>query len=99
MHECSQIFVSLPTLDLLAALDQDFANSVSAECYFKGRHIHPLDFGTPKVPKINDAYGDRITLFESKHILGSSQVLVETADGTRIVYTGDFGPDANTNPV
>ena len=98
MHECSQIFVSPPTLDLLAALDQDFASDVSTECYFKGRHIYPLDFDTPKVPKINDVYGDKITLFPSKHILGSSQVLVEAEDGTRIVYTGDFGPDAKPIP-
>lgn len=98
MHECSQIFVSPPTLDLLAALDQDFANNVSTECYFKGRHIHPLDFATPMMPKINNTYGDKITLFESKHILGSSQVLIETTDGTRIVYTGDFGPDATPIP-
>ena len=98
MHECSQIFVSPPTLDLLAALDQDFASDVSTECYFKGRHIYPLDFDTPKVPKINDMYGDKITLFPSKHILGSSQVLVEAEDGTRIVYTGDFGPDAKPIP-
>ena len=98
MHECSQIFVSLPTLDLLAALDQDFPSTVSTECYFKGRHIHPLNFDTPIVPKIDNTYGDKITLFASKHILGSSQVLVETTDGTRIVYTGDFGPDVTPIP-
>ena len=98
MHECSQIFVSYPTLDLLAALDQDFTNDVSTQCYFKGRHIHPLDFDTPKVPKMDDAYGDRITMFASKHILGSAQVLVETIDGTRIAYTGDFGPDVKPIP-
>lgn len=102
MHQCSQIYVSLPTLDLLAALDQDYSHSVSAECYFKGRHIHPLDFNTRITPKIDDFstkpyYGDKITLFESNHILGSCQVLVEAEDGTRIAYTGDF--TSGTKPI
>lgn len=94
MHECSQIFVSPPTLDLLAALEQDLDNNISTEGYFKGRHIHPLNFNTPKLPKIDDTYGDKITLLESKHMLGSSQVLVEPTDGTKIVYTGDFATGA-----
>lgn len=33
---------------------------------------------------------ERITFFPADHILGAAQVLVEDADGTRIVYTGDF---------
>lgn len=31
-----------------------------------------------------------ITLFPAEHIIGSAQVLVEDAEGTRVVYTGDF---------
>jgi len=97
MHGCSAIFVTPPTLDMLAAMDQD-PPTVSAECYFGGRHIHALDYGSPKRPKLDEfsqtsGYGDSITLYQSHHILGSCQVLVET-DGLRIAYTGDFGRDA-----
>jgi len=33
---------------------------------------------------------DRLTLHRSDHILGAAQVLVEDAEGTRILYTSDF---------
>lgn len=33
---------------------------------------------------------ERLTLLRAGHILGSSQVLVETREGHRVVYTGDF---------
>ena len=33
---------------------------------------------------------DQITLHYADHILGAAQVLLEDADGTRILYTGDF---------
>ena len=36
---------------------------------------------------------ERITFFPADHILGAAQVLVEDAEGTRIVYTGDFRID------
>jgi len=37
------------------------------------------------------AYGDeRLTLHYADHILGAAQVLVEDAEGTRILYTSDF---------
>lgn len=97
MHECSAIFVSPPTFDLLAALDQDMDNNVSAEAYFQGRHIHRLDFDTPITPKkylreINpkQSFSDKITLIKAHHILGSSQVLVNTDDGKDILYSSDF---------
>lgn len=102
MHECSQIYVSRPTLDLLAAIDQDYTQNVSAECYFNGRHIHALDFNTPIIPKLDEfstkpEYGDKITLIDTNHILGSCQVLVETKDNVRILYSSDF--TVGTKPV
>ena len=33
---------------------------------------------------------ERVTFFEAGHILGSVQVLVETGEGRRVLYTGDF---------
>ncbi len=97
MHECSAIFVSPPTFDLLAALEQTDDDNVSAEAYFEGRHIHRLDFGVPITPKkfireINpkQEFSDKITLIKAHHILGSSQVLVNTDDGKDILYSSDF---------
>ena len=40
---------------------------------------------------------ERMTFFRADHILGAAQVLVEDAEGTRIVYTGDFR--INETPV
>lgn len=39
---------------------------------------------------------DRITFFHADHILGTAQVLVEDAEGTRIVYTADFRLEETT---
>ncbi len=103
MHECSQIFVSKPMLEMLSALDQDASQNVSSECYFKSRHIEALDYNSPWRPRIDQFsntsnFGDTITLHESHHILGSAQVQIKTNDGVKIVYTGDFGQDAKPIP-
>jgi putative mRNA 3-end processing factor len=97
MHECSAIFVSPPTFDMLAAIEQDEKGNLSSETYFSGRHIHRLDFDTPIIPKkylrvINPKieFSDKITLKKAHHILGSSQVLINTDDGKDIVYSSDF---------
>jgi putative mRNA 3-end processing factor len=34
--------------------------------------------------------GERITLLPAKHVLGAAQVLVETEEGERLLYSGDF---------
>ena len=103
MQECSNIYVSRPTLEMLAAMEQDHTNHVTAEAYFRGRHIHALDYGVTIRPRIDEFaprsdYADSITLHQSHHILGSAQVLVTTTNGTRIVYTGDFGNNARPIP-
>ena len=105
MHECSAIFLSPPTFDLLAALQQDVEDTISAETYFGGRHIHRLDFDVPFIPKkhlrkINpkQTFSDVITLKKAHHILGSSQVLVNTDDNKAIVYSSDFSYP-NTEPI
>ncbi len=97
MHECSAIFLSPPTFDLLAALQQDEEDNISAETYFGGRHIHRLDYDDPITPKKylreispKQTFSDMITLKKAHHILGSSQVLVNTDDGKEIVYSSDF---------
>ena len=97
LHECSAIFVSRPTLDLLAAIEMDPRVTIPADTYFKGRHVFGVDFGDPILPmkhtRETDAkkqYADKITLHETRHILGSAQVEVVADDGVRAVYSGDF---------
>ena len=36
---------------------------------------------------------ERVTFFRADHVLGAAQVFVEDAEGTRIVFTGDFRID------
>ena len=105
-HECTAIFVSRPTFDLLGVLEQNDEEhpNLSAEAYFRGRHIHPLDFNTPIVPKMflrkidpGNKFSDKITLLEANHILGSAQVLVNTNDNKSILYSSDFS--YGTEPV
>lgn len=97
LHECSMIFTSRPTFDMLAALHMELDSTVSSDTYFKGRHVYPLDFGKTEIPRKNmrqidpkKCYSDQITLYQSDHILGTAQVLVVTDDGKRIVYSSDF---------
>ena len=97
LHECDEVFMSRPTLDMLAVLDIDPNIRIAPDTYFKSRHIHGLDFGESIIPSKymrepnpKKHYSDKITLYQSHHILGASQVLVVTEDGVRIVYSGDF---------
>jgi len=104
-HTCSRIYMSPPTFDLLTALYDEGYYGVSPSTYFEGRHIHRLDFDTPLRPHKNERnppneiqYADQITLMQARHILGSAQVVVDTDDGKRIVYSSDFAhPD--TKPI
>jgi len=50
----------------------------------KGRLI-PLPFQHPL-----EVDGGRVTLHPSGHILGASQIMIETRKGSRVVYTGDL---------
>lgn len=80
----TEILVSIPTRDLLVAME--------------GRHLlrrsnfTVLNWGAP-----HTIQEETITLHKSEHILGSSQVLVEKEEERRIVYTGDFNND--TKPL
>lgn len=49
------------------------------------RHLTPLKYETPY--QIGE---EKLTLYPSKHILGSAQVLVENSEGKKYLYTGDF---------
>lgn len=104
LHECSRVYMSPPTFDLLAARHSNEFN-VSGETYFRGRHIYRMDFGEPLRPPLRtrepgspNLYADKITLFRAQHILGSAQVLIETGDGKRIAYSSDF-TQPGTKPI
>ena len=105
MHECHVIYVSPPTFDLLAILDQKRDDPVSADIYFSGRHIKRLNFDEPKTTKLHSrelnldsTYADMITLKRAHHILGSAQILISTDDGKDIVYSSDFS-HPETEPI
>lgn len=80
-----QILTTEPTREILIAIKGD---------WLKFRmNLKPFPYRTQF--KFID---EKIMLFPSKHMLGSAQVLVEDANGTRIVYTGDFFIP-NTEPL
>ncbi len=84
---CDKILVSKPTFDLLVALKGEPISYRS--------NLAPMDFNTSYYNKL----GEKITLYQSNHILGSSQVLVNMQDGTKILYSSDFNfPEINTIP-
>ena len=61
----------------------------------KTKKIEALDYEQPF------EYGDEsVTLYPARHILGSAQVLLETAEGERILFTGDIKyPPAEVVPA
>jgi putative mRNA 3-end processing factor len=73
------IYLSDPTLQLLIA---EFNADLSARINV---NMIPMRFGETRVVK-----SSKITLLASDHMLGSVQVAVELADGTRVGYSGDF---------
>ena len=77
MGFCDPLLMSAATKDLLIALKGDYL--------LLRRNLLGMSYGTPLT------YSDEvITLYPTQHILGASQILVQDAEGTRIVYTGDF---------
>ena len=71
------LIVSTQTRELLIALKGDWLNL--------RWNLKPVDY--KKTLAIDE---DRVTLYSAKHMLGSSQILIEDREGTRILYTGDF---------
>jgi putative mRNA 3-end processing factor len=79
------IFCSPETKELLIALSGDWLRL--------RRNLLALPYEVPYRYK-----GEQLTLYSTKHILGSVQVLVESQEGARIAYSGEFiFPD--TKPI
>ncbi|MCL2642876.1 MAG: MBL fold metallo-hydrolase [Candidatus Bathyarchaeota archaeon] len=71
---------------IMTPATRDLAEIVNPKFQLQNNNILTLEYGKPF--RYND--DETITLLKADHIMGASQVLVETANGTRIVYTGDF---------
>jgi hypothetical protein len=72
-----KILVTHATRDMLIAMEGDWLR-------FR-KNLKPISFC-----REFDHRDEDITLYPATHILGSAQILVEHAEGDRIVYTGDF---------
>jgi len=85
LGRCEAVIISPQTRDILVA--------------FKGKYL--LEYSNLVALEFGQHFtfeDERITLFPVRHVLGAAQVLVETADGVRMLYTGEFcWPD--TTPV
>ena len=77
LRKCEKVLMTCATKDLIDVM--------MGPLFLMGGSVETLEYGKAM------RYGDeRVTLFPAEHILGAAQVLVEDAEGTRIVYTGDF---------
>jgi putative mRNA 3-end processing factor len=82
---CSHVITSAQTKDLLIAERGSWLRW--------RRNFIGLSYDDP----FDVSQNERVKLFPVKHVLGASQVLVETTAG-RVLYTGDFNYP-NTNPI
>ncbi|MGQ9545314.1 MAG: MBL fold metallo-hydrolase [Candidatus Bathycorpusculaceae bacterium] len=80
LSTCEKVLMTKATKDLIDVM--------RGPLFLMEGFVEALDYGKPL------HYEDEcITFFHADHILGAAQVLVEDAEGTRIVYTGDFRVD------
>ncbi|MEM3581149.1 MAG: MBL fold metallo-hydrolase [Candidatus Bathyarchaeia archaeon] len=77
LRTCEKVLMTKATKDLIDVMKNPL--------FLVGGYVENLDYG-----KTLHYSEESITLFPADHILGACQVLVEDAEGTRIVYTGDF---------
>ena len=70
----------------------DLLEAITKDTYSGRTQFNRIDYDCPQSIKFNDR-GDYLTLLESKHMLGSSQVLLETHDNLKLFYSGDISPD------
>lgn len=83
---CDKVITSKPTYYLLKAL---FGDTYALHQNWEG-----IDFNE----SFFTDHGEKITLYQANHILGSSQILVETNDDVKILYSGDFNFPGITVP-
>jgi len=80
LRTCEKVLMSKATKDLIDVM--------RGPLFLMGGFVETLEYG--KTFRYKE---EQTTFFKADHILGAVQVLVEDAEGTRIVYTGDFKID------
>ncbi len=85
LRECQKVLMTEATRDLIDVLEGPLGPRMKS--------IETLDYEKPM-----RFDGERITLFKAQHILGAAQVLVESEEGERVAWTGDFRLDG-TQPM
>ncbi len=85
LKSCDKVLMTAATRDLIGVVN----GSLPLDC----GSVELLEYGEPF-----EYGGERVTLLKADHILGAAQVLVETSDGRRVAYTGDFRVDG-TEPL
>ena len=80
MKNCEKVLMTSATRDLIGAL--------RGQLSLMGGCVETLEYD-----KMIQHEEERITFLKCDHILGAAQVLVEDAEGSRIVFTGDFRLD------
>lgn len=84
-----KVYMSKPTRDLLESISRENYGS-GYNHQVKKTNIEVLNYGEPKM--IGDSTMDKVTLHESSHVLGSSQIEVVTNTNKKILYSGDISP-------
>ncbi len=64
---------------------RDLIDALKESRFFLKGNVKAVEYGESLIYD-----GERLTLHKVDHILGAAQVLVEDAEGTRTLYTGDF---------
>ncbi|MDH5374659.1 MAG: MBL fold metallo-hydrolase [Candidatus Bathyarchaeota archaeon] len=80
LRTCEKVLMTNATKDLIDVM--------RGPLFLMGGFVETLDYG-----RTLQHEEERITFFRADHILGAAQVLVEDAEGTKIVFTGDFRID------
>ena len=77
LRACKKVLMTPATKDLIDVL--------RGPLFLMGGFVETLDYG-----ETFRCEEEQMTFFRADHILGAAQVLVEDAEGARILYTGDF---------
>lgn len=78
------VYVSKVTGELLMA--------ITGDSYTYRKQLHIVNYETPQSIRVG-SHVSYLTLTESSHVLGASQVLLHTNDDIKILYSGDISPN------
>lgn len=70
---------------LMTQATKDLIDVMRGSLFLMKGKVKTLEYGEPLI-----YLDEQITLYPADHILGAAQVLVEDAEGNRVLYTGDF---------